>query len=104
MVRGYHVYQDVWSARVGEQLTCDQEPGNRHDTFAVAIKKMMLQWAMYQDVFLKFNPLKFSIIPFSTESCKKLDEQNFDELLTIHQFCQNFPLSKIYTTYMVYEI
>ena len=39
VVRGYHVYQDVWSTRVGEQLTCDREPGNHHDTFAVAIKK-----------------------------------------------------------------
>ena len=33
------MYQDVWSAGVGEQLTCDREPGNRHDTFAVAVKK-----------------------------------------------------------------
>ena len=33
------MYQDVWSAGVGEQLTCDREPGNRRDTFAVAIKK-----------------------------------------------------------------
>ena len=33
------MYQDVWSARVGEQLTCDREPGNCRDTFAVAIKK-----------------------------------------------------------------
>ena len=39
VVRGYHIYQDVWSAGVGEQLTCDREPGNRHDTFAVAVKK-----------------------------------------------------------------
>ena len=25
-----------------------------------------------------------------------LDEENFDELATIHQICQNFPLSKYY--------
>ena len=36
------MYQYVWFVRVGEQLTCDQEPGNRYDTFAVAIKKVML--------------------------------------------------------------
>jgi len=33
-INGYHVYQNVWSARVGEQLTCNQEPGNCHDTIA----------------------------------------------------------------------
>ena len=37
VVRGYHMYQDVWSARVGEQLTCDQDPGNRYDIFAVTL-------------------------------------------------------------------
>ena len=48
------MYQDVWSAGAGEQLTCDQEPGNRHDTFAVAVKKMKLLWAMCPDVFHQF--------------------------------------------------
>jgi len=29
----------MWSTRVGEQLTYNQEPGYHHDTFIVAIKK-----------------------------------------------------------------
>ena len=37
MVRGYHVYQDIWDASVSEELPCQREPGNSHDPFAVAI-------------------------------------------------------------------
>ena len=36
MVRGYHVYQDEWEAVLGEVLSCQREPGNRHDPYAVA--------------------------------------------------------------------
>lgn len=39
MVRGYHEYQSVWDAPIGETLLCEREVGNIHDTFAVAIKK-----------------------------------------------------------------
>jgi len=35
-VRGYHVYQDEWEAVLGEVLSCQREPGNRHDPYAVA--------------------------------------------------------------------
>ena len=52
-----YVRQGVWFTRIDEQLTCDQESGNRHDNVAMAI----------------------------AESCKKFNEQNFDELLTICQ-------------------
>lgn len=37
-VRGYHVYQDNWEPDIGDQLHCEREPGNSHDTFAVAVK------------------------------------------------------------------
>ena len=36
-VRGYHVYSDIWSASVGEELPCEREDGNSADPFAVAI-------------------------------------------------------------------
>ena len=41
MVRGYHVYNNIWDASsdVGEELICKREPGNRVDTHAVAITK-----------------------------------------------------------------
>ena len=40
VVRGYHVYQSIWVAPIiGEQLPAAREPGNSHDTYAVAVKK-----------------------------------------------------------------
>ena len=37
MVRGYHVYKDVWTTVVGEELPSQREDGNRDDPFAVAV-------------------------------------------------------------------
>ena len=39
MVRGYHVYKDIWSAVVGEELPCKRERTNTADPFAVAVVK-----------------------------------------------------------------
>jgi len=38
-VRGYHVYQTIWSSRVGEQLEFYCEDHNIHDMYAVAVMK-----------------------------------------------------------------
>ena len=42
MVRGYHVYKDIWDAVVGDELQCIRETSNRHDPFAVAVVKNMI--------------------------------------------------------------
>ena len=42
MVRGYHVYQEIWDAALGEQLTCSRETGNRQDPFAVAVVRSLV--------------------------------------------------------------
>ena len=39
MIRGYHVYRDVWSAVVDEELACKREPFNASDPFAVSVVK-----------------------------------------------------------------
>ena len=39
MVRGFHEYQCIWSAAVGQELPCSREFGNVHDLFAVAVKR-----------------------------------------------------------------
>ena len=39
MVRGYHAYQGIWSAAVGEELPCSREFGYICDLFAVAVKR-----------------------------------------------------------------
>lgn len=38
-IRGYHVYQQIWSAAVGEVLSCCREPTNLRDRYAVAVEK-----------------------------------------------------------------
>ena len=35
VIRGYHVYKDIWVPIIGEILFCEQEPGNGEDRFAV---------------------------------------------------------------------
>ena len=35
MVRGYHMYREIWLATVGEELYCVREVGNYRDLFAV---------------------------------------------------------------------
>ena len=36
-IQGYHVYQKIWTAVVGEELVCEKEPDNSHNHYAVAI-------------------------------------------------------------------
>ena len=38
-VRGYHVYNAVWEAAVGDELECRRETSNRVDRYAVAVVK-----------------------------------------------------------------
>ena len=39
VIRGYHVYEEVWSSVIGEVLVCRRDTRNRHDPFAVATCK-----------------------------------------------------------------
>ena len=39
MIRGYHVYSDVWSTVVNEELASKREPFNASDLFAVPVVK-----------------------------------------------------------------
>ena len=39
MVRGYHVYKDIWNAVDGETLGCRRETTNVHDPFSVTVVK-----------------------------------------------------------------
>ena len=38
-VCGYHIYEAIWWAVVGETLACKKEPQNIHDRYALAVKK-----------------------------------------------------------------
>ena len=37
VARGFHVYKAVWNPVVGEELLCEREFGNIHDSYAVSI-------------------------------------------------------------------
>jgi len=37
VVRGHHVYKDIWTPVIGEELACRKEFGNIHDLHAVAV-------------------------------------------------------------------
>ena len=34
VVRGYHIYQDIWCAEINSELLCHPESGNREDRYA----------------------------------------------------------------------
>ena len=36
-VRGYHVYQEIWTATEGETMLCHRDTRSREDHFAVAV-------------------------------------------------------------------
>ena len=38
-IRGYHVYNDIWSPYIGETLTCQRQPLNIKDRYAVSVSK-----------------------------------------------------------------
>ena len=40
MIKSYHEYKSIWNnPTLGEELECKREPGNPHDTHAVAVIK-----------------------------------------------------------------
>ena len=39
VVRGHHVYKDIWTSFIGEELSCQREDGNVQDMYAVAVIK-----------------------------------------------------------------
>ena len=54
VVSGYHVYQSVWDAVVGENLLCITELGNSSDQYAVAVTR--------NDIIVGHVPQKFSAV------------------------------------------
>ena len=39
VVRGHHIYKDIWSTVHGEELHCKHKIGNVHDLYAVSVIK-----------------------------------------------------------------
>ena len=38
-IRGFHIYEEVWTPFTGERLGCTRERSNKEDPFAVAMKR-----------------------------------------------------------------
>ena len=38
-IRGYHIYRDIWTAAIGEELDCVRESGSMRDRYAGAVKR-----------------------------------------------------------------
>ena len=51
-IRGYHVYQHIWTSVEGETYSCTRKPGNEQDCHAVAV--------MYEDRVVGHIPLAIS--------------------------------------------
>jgi len=39
VIRGHHIYKQIWRPLVGEILTLERKEGNNHDKFAVSLLK-----------------------------------------------------------------
>ena len=39
IIRGRHIYKQIWRPLVGEILTLEREEGNNHEKFAVSLLK-----------------------------------------------------------------
>ena len=57
MVRGYHVYQDIWNATVGEELYCQREPRNNRGIPCGEI--VFYCWAYTQEDFVGMRHVFF---------------------------------------------
>ena len=40
-VHGYHIYNNIWEAAVGEELLCEREPRNTKDRYAVIFASLI---------------------------------------------------------------
>ena len=54
MVCGYHIYRDIWSASLDEELVCEGERDNFHDPFAMAV--------VHSEVTFGYIPRKISSV------------------------------------------
>ena len=39
MIRGNHVYKDIWDSHLGEELACRHKRNNIHDPFTIGVLK-----------------------------------------------------------------
>ena len=69
MVRGYHVYKDIWDAAEDELLDCRREPFNSYNPFAVSVIR--------NGTAVGHIPKKISFVPFLHHSYRMAGEKRY---------------------------
>ena len=41
-VRGFHIYQDIWTPVIGKELLCERKEGNQNNRYAVSVLKLSM--------------------------------------------------------------
>ena len=39
VLRGHHVYKSIWTSVIGEELNLEREESNKHDEYAITVRK-----------------------------------------------------------------
>ena len=60
MIRGYHVYRDVCSSVLDEELLCQRETGNISNPFAVSVLKDGVIVAVSTEKWIDYLPCFWS--------------------------------------------
>ena len=61
-IRGYRVFQHIWTTVEGETYNCNREPGNEQDCNAVAVMYEIESWSIFLWRYLSVSPC-FSPFP-----------------------------------------
>ena len=90
MIRGYHVYKDIWNDSDDKVLECKHEPVNSSDPYA---SNSLSNSSEVFGTGLKY----FSIDIFNTKTADyshmrtKIGKSNFSEFMVIRRIRQSFP-------------
>ena len=105
VIRGHHVYKEIWTPTLGEMLSCRRETDNFHDWFAVAVMKgtdlvghMPKKISTICSLFLRSGTLRCEVIGSRQYSanldqgglevpCKLIFEYSDQELLFTTESC-----------------
>lgn len=56
-ITGHHIYKDIWTPILQEELNCEREPSNQHDKYAVKVIKEGKTVGHIPQVFSKYCSL-----------------------------------------------
>ncbi len=57
VIRGHHIYKQVWTPFVGEELTLNQEYGNTYDHFATTVERRLWLLVVFPENYLDSSGL-----------------------------------------------